>query len=217
MHNEELKILDSPESSSVQFIYKDLMENKHHFDSLLNPKVIIDVGAHVGVVSIYLAQRYPDAVIFAIEPYLPNFDNLKKNIEANNISSIIPINIGLSGDGEDLRINAPSNNTGAACHVFGWNSVYYTVKTKTLSQFLSDYQLIEVDFIKMDIESAEYSVLTPFNEWEKIKDMYIELHGLFPHPKVCWNGLITKWRNKLLSVPVRGKMNVITPDYDPED
>jgi hypothetical protein len=34
--------------------------------------VAIDIGAHIGLVSIYIAKRWPFLRIYAFEPYLPN-------------------------------------------------------------------------------------------------------------------------------------------------
>lgn len=45
----------------------------------LLPSLIIDAGANIGLVSVYFANKYPSAVVYAIEPESSNYDLLLKN------------------------------------------------------------------------------------------------------------------------------------------
>jgi FkbM family methyltransferase len=60
---------------------------------------VIDVGAHVGVVSIYLAKKFPFIKVYAIEPDPLNYACLTRNIEANAVTNVVAINKAVSGDG----------------------------------------------------------------------------------------------------------------------
>jgi FkbM family methyltransferase len=60
---------------------------------------VIDVGAHVGVVSIYLAKKFPFIKVYAIEPDPLNYVCLTRNIEANSVTNVFAINKAVSGDG----------------------------------------------------------------------------------------------------------------------
>jgi len=60
---------------------------------------IVDIGAHVGVITIYLAKRYPFVRIYAIEPDAHNYACLTRNIELNGVANITAINRAVSGDG----------------------------------------------------------------------------------------------------------------------
>ena len=59
----------------------------------------IDIGAHVGVMSIYLAKKFPFIHVYAIEPDPENYDCLKRNIELNGVTNVTVINKAISGDG----------------------------------------------------------------------------------------------------------------------
>jgi len=61
---------------------------------------VIDVGAHVGVVSIYLAKKYPFMKVYALEPEPINYSYLKRNIELNGVTNVTAINKAVSGDGQ---------------------------------------------------------------------------------------------------------------------
>ncbi len=47
-----------------------------------SPETIVDAGANIGVTSIYFANRYPGAKIFAVEAEASNFAMLVKNTQA---------------------------------------------------------------------------------------------------------------------------------------
>ncbi|MFL6711434.1 MAG: FkbM family methyltransferase, partial [Sulfurifustis sp.] len=60
--------------------------------------VVVDVGAHVGVVSLYLAKKYPFIQVYAVEPDPLHFACLERNIEINGATNVTPINKAISGD-----------------------------------------------------------------------------------------------------------------------
>src|SRR5438874_10004347 len=47
----------------------------------VDPKIIVDLGANVGFASVYFANRFPAAKIFALEPNTDNFAIACKNIK----------------------------------------------------------------------------------------------------------------------------------------
>ena len=44
-----------------------------HVPPDLKPKIIVDLGANIGIASIYFAHQFPDSEIFAFEPEEENF------------------------------------------------------------------------------------------------------------------------------------------------
>lgn len=46
------------------------------------PSVIIDAGANIGTASVYFANKYPKAKIYAIEPAADNYEILCLNAKA---------------------------------------------------------------------------------------------------------------------------------------
>ena len=46
----------------------------------LEPHVIIDIGANVGEISLFLNKNFPNAKIYALEPSSENFEVISKNI-----------------------------------------------------------------------------------------------------------------------------------------
>lgn len=60
---------------------------------------VIDVGAHVGVLSITLAKKYPFVTVYALEPDPLNYASLQQNIVRNGVKNVIALPMALSVDG----------------------------------------------------------------------------------------------------------------------
>lgn len=63
--------------------------------SLCEKACIFDVGANIGLFTLFAHQRRPDAAIYAIEPLPPNFELLKENVTAHKVNAKL-LNLGVS-------------------------------------------------------------------------------------------------------------------------
>jgi FkbM family methyltransferase len=135
---------------------------------------IIDCGANIGLSVIYMKRLYPGAEIIAFEPDEKNFDLLKKNINAFGYKDVelrqeaVWINnttLQFAGEGSmSSRIEAGnSQNT-------------TSVRAIRLRDFLDR----PVDFLKIDIEGAEYDVINDIAEQlHFVQHLFLEYHGSF--------------------------------------
>jgi tRNA A58 N-methylase Trm61 len=92
----DLKFVDISTSRTLEYVIEDLFEkDEYGFKSLnFSPgDVVVDIGANVGVVSIYLAKKHPDIQVYSFEAHPINYKNLLQNIELNNVSNIKPFNM----------------------------------------------------------------------------------------------------------------------------
>ena len=84
--------------------------------------IVIDVGAHVGVVSLYLAKKFPFLQVYAIEPDPLNFACLMRNIELNDVTNVVAINKAVSGDGQTKTLYADA-----------WETTWATIDARMVS------------------------------------------------------------------------------------
>lgn len=143
------------------------------------PKIIIDVGANIGLSAIYFACRYPDATILALEPDPANFKMLKKNAE--NYPKIIPIHAALwKSDGSIEVYDSGRGSWGMRVKEDAHGSDTVRVPSMTLNTLLDKHGISTVDLLKVDIEGAECEVLQSARSWiDRIDTMCIELHDRF--------------------------------------
>ena len=69
-------------TTDVSVYHEVLICGQYAIDLPFSPKIIVDVGANIGMASLYFATKYPQARIIAIEPETSNFEMLAQNVGA---------------------------------------------------------------------------------------------------------------------------------------
>ena len=173
-------------TSDMTLIYEVLLKSGHkseyYLPSDFNPKVILDIGANIGITSIYLTNKFPNAKIFSFEPLLENYDILKKNTE--NYKNIKVFNFGLGQKDEalDIFLSDDSENFGGGSffpEVGGASNSKVKCEIRNIQNTLTGLNVKEIDLIKIDTEGAEFDILTSLNKkyLEGVKWITGELHG----------------------------------------
>jgi autotransporter strand-loop-strand O-heptosyltransferase len=129
--------------------------------------VVLDLGASFGPF-VWKSKKKNPSKIYAVEP----------------LSSYHPI-IENNGKGSNLTLikKAISDTNGTLD--LEWDLHKETVKTITFKDLIKQYNIDKVDFLKLDIEGAEYSIFTDENvEFLKsIPKIAGEIHLYHPHEK----------------------------------
>jgi FkbM family methyltransferase len=151
------------------FLKQDL--NIPALDSF-TPQTIIDLGANIGMSSLYLADKFPDSKIIGVEPDEENGEMFKKNLEHfPNVSFELAA---VRGDHKKIVLN--DHGKGATGYVAEENED--GMAAVTISDIMKKYSWETIDVIKMDIEGSEISVFEKnYDYWLKnTKILLIELH-----------------------------------------
>ncbi len=162
----DLDIDDDPEGGVAKIICREI-EQSYKLDDIPfhDGETVIDVGAHVGVVSIYLAKKYPGITVYAFEPVRANYERLLRNIEANMVKNVIPHNIAVSGLGKtlELRGNADQNSGGFSAMIGDetkhLKDMRVVIDSITLPKIFQQYKIDRVKLLKIDCEGMEYEIL----------------------------------------------------------
>ncbi len=141
---------------------------------------IIDCGAHIGLSVIYLKQQHPGARILAFEPDKTNFSLLQKNISSFGLTNIDLRNEAVWKENTTLRFA----QEGSMSSKIETNGDAASNNSQVTATRLLDVMTRKVDFLKLDIEGAEYEVLKDISsKLGLIENMFIEYHGLFSQNK----------------------------------
>jgi FkbM family methyltransferase len=131
---------------------------------------VIDVGAHVGVVSIYLAKKFPFIKIYAIEPDPLNYACLKRNIELNGVTNVTALHKAVSEDGRKRFLYILYTNARDS----GWATIdprmasshhvlsTVQVETVTLEQLFQEYKIRHCRLLKITAPGAVQETLNGF-------------------------------------------------------
>lgn len=135
---------------------------------------IIDCGANIGLSVIYVKRHCPTANIIAFEPDNKNYELLSKNIQSHNVT-----NVQLRKEAvwiEDTMISFREEGNMGSKIEQSKETGHLMVKAVRLKNFLQT----KVDFLKLDIEGAEYQVLLDIKvELKNVNNLFVEYHGLF--------------------------------------
>ena len=97
------------------FARKEQEVRQYINDFVKDGDVFFDVGANVGVFSIYCASRYPKTAVYSFEPEYSNLGILKDNVIANQLTGQIKItSVAVSDFGGLSYLNVQDLSPGAA-------------------------------------------------------------------------------------------------------
>jgi FkbM family methyltransferase len=148
---------------------------RRHYPVNSSDRTIIDVGANVGMFTMYAARQAPQARIVAIEPFPDTCARLSSAVERNGLSARVTVlNYALAGSSAtslmDLGGEIPSqyrrifSEATKNLNLKHRNMVKQTadgivVKTETLGQLLELGNVDRADLMKLNIHGSEYEVL----------------------------------------------------------
>jgi FkbM family methyltransferase len=163
--------LDPSENVDGQLLFQPQLYDRRELDALaghLRPgDTFVDVGAHIGLYSLFAASRVgPSGRVVAVEADPVNASRLRANVARNaGLSALVEVvEAGVSDRDEVLRLglNTAGNRSGNSFLNDGPDAV--EVRCRPLAEILRAAGVDRVDAMKMDIEGFEYRVLEPFFE-----------------------------------------------------
>ena len=143
---------------------------------------IIDIGAHVGMFSIFCAVLNPTMQVFAYEPDEDNFAAMKENLKLNNVRNVSMKNVAVGAKmGERiLYISKDSHNHSllGAEAAGDFSGAEKNVQAVTLERILQQNRLASVSLVKMDCEGAEFEILENLSAeaFAVVENFYVECH-----------------------------------------
>ena len=138
--------------------------------------VFWDIGANIGLYSIYAAIKKNNCKIISFEPSTSNLRLLSRNISINNLNDKIKIFTNpLSNKNKFLNMNEPSFIEGGALNTFGENfdfkgdklesTMHYQLYGNTIN-FLLDNKIVDMpNYLKIDVDGIEHLILEGGNNY----------------------------------------------------
>ena len=137
---------------------------------------IIDCGANIGMSVIYLKMIAPEANIDAFEPDAKNFALLQKNCQSFNLQNVRLHKKAIWKEDTVLQFEAEGLMSSKIGTGEGGEKKMVDVEAVRLLNLLNR----KVDFLKIDIEGAEYEVLKDAaSQLHHVQSMFVEYHGTY--------------------------------------
>ena len=144
----------------------------------LKPKIIFDIGAHIGATSAFFSMQYPKSQIFSFEPTTINFSLLEKNMKY--FSNVEIFKKGVFDKSISQKIYINSTNPGSNSIHERWQKFDYFEYANfiDLKEFLEENDIKNIDILKIDTEGCEINILKSILSYiKKINVIYLEYHS----------------------------------------
>ncbi|MCG8574371.1 MAG: FkbM family methyltransferase [Flavobacteriales bacterium] len=145
----------------------------------------LDIGANIGMISLSVLKDNPNLQIFAFEPGVHQFDLFKKTLQINELENqIVLSDVALSNEKgtAEFRVHSSADVSGDGFIDTGraGKTKSIEVKTDTLDNWWKDNGQLQIDFIKVDTEGAEYWILQGAKELLAAQHpvLYLEINDL---------------------------------------
>ena len=121
-------------------------------------KVIVDLGAWIGISPSWFASKAPQALIIAVEPIIENYQEMLKLIKKYDQKNIITLNSAISdktGTAKMYLAEKSESHSFFKYKRFIKKELNEEVSTITWDDLVDLYKIEEVDLAKVNIEGAE--------------------------------------------------------------
>ena len=158
---------------------KDFMskDEKKLFDIKLKPNsIIFDVGGYEGNFTDRLLHKNSKSFFYIFEPIYLFYKNIKNKFE--NVDNVFVFSFGLSDEDKiiplELNFDRTSHNG-----VLDLDSNYELSNLKSISDFVVEKKIEQIDLLKLNVEGAEYEILDNListNFIDKVKILLVQFH-----------------------------------------
>ena len=136
---------------------------------------VADIGAHIGSATLIIRKAVgQEGEVLAYEPNPVNFDMLDETVDKNDLNNVEAFQHALSDSEGEITLKHNDWNTGASSiHGSERVSELFEVEERKASEELEE----DMDWAKIDIEGAEYEVITDLEgSLDSFKGLFLEFH-----------------------------------------
>ncbi|HET6977268.1 MAG TPA: amino acid adenylation domain-containing protein [Pyrinomonadaceae bacterium] len=198
--------------NETEFIYHQIFEDQlylKHGISLEPGDCVFDVGANIGLFTLFVFHQVRDASVYSFEPIPSNFEKLRNNVALYGLDANL-FNCGMSDregsatftfypnwsassgkyasvEEEEEALKTFLMNQGEVVAEYAdqliegrYKGEQVTCQLRTISEIIRLHNVERIDLLKLDVEKSELDVLNGIetNDWEKIKQIVIEVHDI---------------------------------------
>lgn len=171
------KILYKDDISFIHSLEEIFFSNIYKLNYDKNKRLkIIDCGTNIGMSVLYFKLNNPLAEIEAFEPDKKNYELLKSNVINWNFSNIKVNNTAIWINDDEIEFLNTGDLGGKIKDSKTKGENISLIKCTRLKTLLDE----PIDFLKLDIEGAEYEVIKDCKEnLKNVSNLFIEYHGKF--------------------------------------
>jgi FkbM family methyltransferase len=157
----------------IQSVREVMVDQIYRLPHSITPSVMVDLGANIGLASVFYHCEYDCEVIICVEPLPRNVAVLEENLRLNRMTALV-YHAAISPAAGTVRFKSDRcSNLG---HIDNDNGDI-PVSSVTMSEILRNTPNNWIDLLKIDIEGHEQTLLSENNGWlERVGAILIEFH-----------------------------------------
>jgi FkbM family methyltransferase len=172
------------EGTSDEAVVRQILEDQIYSEGMPEyvpgpGHVIIDVGAHIGAYSIFVAPAVGAGRVFALEPCGETYELLARNVLENALTNVLACRVALTDQPGQTTLwyDQEKGNWGHSV-VRRLSDHGETVPTETLERFLLAHGIDDCALAKFNCEGAEFPILlsTSIEALRRIERLLILYH-----------------------------------------
>jgi len=152
--------------------------------TIMQGKIVFDLGGHVGFYTLLSSVLVgPSGKVFVFEPVPRNLFYLKEHLRLNHVNNVTVIEAAvLDKNGVASFNEGPGSSMGYLSH-----NGRLQVKTLVLDDLISSREIPAPDYMKIDIEGAEFLALSGAKSTlvESHPIIFLATHGETVHQQCC--------------------------------
>lgn len=174
-------------SSDAKAMSSCLLDLQYDFELGFEPRTIMDLGGNIGCSAIYFANRWPQASVYAVEPFRENYELLQANTA--QYSNIRTERAAAACRPGVMSLALPKTGFWGVQVVeqTTTNPIGESVEGRTICELMDNAGFDRVDLLKMDIEGSEFGLFRKnATDWlARTRVLVVELHDWI-RPGCSW-------------------------------
>lgn len=213
--------------SAYNMLTNQVLRQGNDFWATTDKPYVIDCGANIGISTLRFKQLYPQAEIVAFEPDKAAFELLKRNMERNHFSDVELVNAAAWVEDTQIdfyMVGGQSGHIDLHHYEPSQNELKVTIQALDLAKYLNR----PVDYLKLDIEGAEFAVMKHIQpQLANIRLLIVEAHHWVDKPNQLaemlsllsnegFNIAISAWESEMyFDKPYKRPLETVNADQFP--
>jgi amino acid adenylation domain-containing protein/FkbM family methyltransferase len=176
-------VISHQNKGETEYLYQEIFGREAYLKygvRLREDACVLDVGANIGMFTLFVLQRAPKARIYAFEPIPPVFEALRINANLSG-GEVRVFDCGLSNQSGSASFTWVKHNTlisGRYTDLL--EQEQYACALRTISEVIAAEGIERVDLLKIAAQKGEMDVLEGIEgrDWAKISQVVVEVHDI---------------------------------------
>jgi FkbM family methyltransferase len=174
-------VLNSPKEVRLEMLFHEVWVEKMYSPKGFEVKdndVVLDIGANIGIFSVFAATRAKNTKILSFEPFPGNVKWLKHNVEANKLKNIKIFDKAVAGENRKKTLYVSQAWVSNSLEKTDNKTNEIEIDCVTLENALQDIEVCNL--MKIDCEGGEYEIFYSSSDktLSKIQKIAGEYHNL---------------------------------------